>query len=362
MPEPPGAAGADAVVQIHPSRSCNLTCLHCYSASGPQYRGGLSLGLLGRALADAHDQGYTRVSVSGGEPLMYPPLRELLVVARSIGMSTSVTTNGTLLDEKNTEWLRELADVVAVSVDGVPASHNRIRGWEHAFEHTERGLGQLQRAGVAFAVIFVLTEHNFDELPWVMELTARYGGRAVQVHPLEAAGRAIAELPNEIPDAMELAQGWSARLRVGAAAATADANRPMSGPALHADIADIRMLLRHPELVIGPAVATREHRLADLVRPLVIEDDGSVVPLTYGFSRQFQIGTITDERLSRCARDWMQVRYVDFRAQCAAALQRLQEGPPRFPFVNWYEYVAAVAARASEPEASLPLTSAAVAP
>jgi hypothetical protein len=48
--------------------------------------------------------------------------------------------------------------VLAVSVDGVPESHNRIRGNTRAFAWTERGLGYLQQAGVGFATIFTLTD------------------------------------------------------------------------------------------------------------------------------------------------------------------------------------------------------------
>ncbi len=30
--------GARGVLQVHPTRRCNLTCIHCYSDSGPQAR------------------------------------------------------------------------------------------------------------------------------------------------------------------------------------------------------------------------------------------------------------------------------------------------------------------------------------
>ena len=53
-----------------------------------------------QAIAAACNEGYTVVSVSGGEPLMYRPLAELLEQAHACGALTTVTTNGMLLTER----------------------------------------------------------------------------------------------------------------------------------------------------------------------------------------------------------------------------------------------------------------------
>src|SRR5207247_6122164 len=89
---------AQRIVQVHPPLTGNLRCTHCYSASGPNLRGELDLGLLKTALTDAAALGYQAVAVSGGEPLAYRSLVPLLEHARGIGLRTLVTTNGTLLD------------------------------------------------------------------------------------------------------------------------------------------------------------------------------------------------------------------------------------------------------------------------
>ena len=36
-----GPTGKSRIVQIHPTRRCNLRCLHCYSSSGPEVKGEL---------------------------------------------------------------------------------------------------------------------------------------------------------------------------------------------------------------------------------------------------------------------------------------------------------------------------------
>jgi pyruvate-formate lyase-activating enzyme len=345
-------ASVDSVLQVHPTRVCNLTCRHCYSVSGPAQRTHLDVDLLADVLRDAGGLGYTRVSFSGGEPLMYRPLRQLLELARELGLTTSVTTNGTLITAENARWLGELVDVLAVSVDGEPESHNRIRGSVHAYEWTERGLQRLGDAGVPFATIFTLTETNVDELPWVADLTARYGGRAVQIHPLESAGRATVDMPGDVPTSGELAQaffnavGLVPQLLAGASNGSNDPAAPRASAAvrLHADVADTRVLARHPDAVLGPEAVSPATLVASLARPLVLEDDGAVVPVTYGFPRRFAFGNITQAPLRDLAGRWIEHTYPEFREVVVEALTRLRDRPPDFPFVNWYEFLNKAAA------------------
>src|SRR2546425_8439403 len=85
------------VLQLHPTKRCNLRCLHCYSNSAPTERDEQDVSRLMGAIADAAAQGYRVVSISGGEPLLYSALPSLLAEARRHGLHTTVTTNGLLL-------------------------------------------------------------------------------------------------------------------------------------------------------------------------------------------------------------------------------------------------------------------------
>src|SRR5262249_53587036 len=139
-----------STIQLHPTRRCNLRCAHCYSLSGPEERGELPAALLAAAIGDARAEGYGNVSVSGGEPLMYAPLIELLEHAKGLGMTTSVTTNGMLLDEKRVAKIAGKVDTLAISLDGAPESHDRLRGSAKAFQTMADRLGLLRDAGIGF--------------------------------------------------------------------------------------------------------------------------------------------------------------------------------------------------------------------
>src|SRR6185436_18040411 len=87
------------IVQIHPSRRCNLTCRHCYTESGPRVSEELPADLLVTLIRDAALEGYNYLAVSGGEPLMWRGLSSLLREGRAAGMSVALTTNGTIVTE-----------------------------------------------------------------------------------------------------------------------------------------------------------------------------------------------------------------------------------------------------------------------
>ena len=132
--------GRYRVVQIHPTLRCNLRCLHCYSSSGPDITTRLDPDVACTAVRDASGCGYEVLAVSGGEPLLYDGLNALLNAARESEMGTTVTTNGTMLTPRRLRDLHGRLDLLAISVDGVPASHDRIRNRKGLFDTLERGL------------------------------------------------------------------------------------------------------------------------------------------------------------------------------------------------------------------------------
>ncbi len=148
----------------------------------------LPLGLLPRCLEDAVGLGYRQLAVSGGEPLLYAPLAELLACARGLGMRTTVTSNGMLLSPCRWEPLAELVDELAISIDGTPSEHDEIRRREGAFARTVSNLGTVRASEVPFGFVFTLTQHNVDSLEFVVRLAAAEGARSVQVHPLTLSG------------------------------------------------------------------------------------------------------------------------------------------------------------------------------
>jgi len=320
--------GIAPVLQVHPTRLCNLTCAHCYTSSSPQAREEITIDLLFACLEDAASLGYRQLAVSGGEPLMYAALPALLAEARRLGMLTTVTSNGMLATQQRWGRIAPLVDVLAISIDGDRPTHDAIRRRPGAFARTVSNFDVIRASGVPFGLIFTLTQHNVDSLESVVRLAAEHGARSVQVHPLTLHGRAATDMRESQPDSIELAAAIVEAARLGR----------QLGVVVHVDalaarqIADFR---RHlvPELPI--------RRLTDVAPVLVLEADSSVVPLTHEVHRGFRLGRLSDGRLRSLAREWLDAGHGD---RLAHACERTWEEivrADRDAVVYWYEEVAA---------------------
>jgi MoaA/NifB/PqqE/SkfB family radical SAM enzyme len=257
------------ILQIHPTRFCNLRCAHCYSSSGPEERGELGAPLLQQAIRDAAPLGYNALTVSGGEPLLYAGLPALCHEAHICGMAVMLVTNGTRLTERRLDRLAGLVDSIAISIDGRPERHNRIRRAPGAFEIMEQRLRLLRRSRIPFGFVFTLMKENLIDLQWAADFAASQGAAGLQIHPLERHGRASTQfvgLPIEPADIAEWKTGLLRGVRV----------------------------------------------LGEIVSPLVIEADGTVVPLRYGFVRALSFGNLYQLRLRDMAAEWVRSRASRF--------------------------------------------------
>ena len=316
------------VLQLHVSRRCNLACSHCYSGSGPEHADELPVALWHGVIDDAARAGYNVVGFSGGEPLMFAPLRALLQQARGLGMLTTVTTNGMLLDARRITALTGAAGLVAISLDGTPQSHNRMRGHPRAFATLLRRLPALRASGLPFGFIFTLTQFNLDELIWAAEFAVAQGARLLQVHPLEAVGRASETLSDAVPDETELAYAVLAVARL----------KELVGEQLviQLDVAGRDAMQAAPERVFAAHEDLPADRpLGEWLSPLIVEPDGTVVPVEYAFGRAWSLGNLRDAPLPVLAERWTRERRAGFQALCRR-VQHEATAPEQPAVINWY--------------------------
>jgi MoaA/NifB/PqqE/SkfB family radical SAM enzyme len=324
------------VLQVHVSRRCNLECLHCYSSSGPGFHDELTAEVLCSAITDAAAEGYNVVGISGGEPLMYRPLRQVLLHARALDLITTVTTNGMLLDRRRIASLTGAANLIAISLDGVPSSHNAMRGNPRAFETMARNLPALREAGIPFGFIFTLTQHNLNELVWVADFALREGAKLLQIHPLEGVGRAQDGLTGSIPDATELSYAVLAVARI----------QTLVGEHMRVqlDVAGREAIAEDPDRVFaGHAGYRLDARLAEMLSPLIIETNGDVVPVEYSFGGDLSLGNLRDAPLRVLADRWKLEKLPLFQRLCRQVHAAATTGA-KPDVLNWYELIARQAA------------------
>lgn len=153
-------------------RRCNLKCKHCYSISADvDFPGELSTGEVFRTMDDLKAAGVPALILSGGEPLLRPDIFAIAERSRSLGFSTSLSSNGALIDERLADRVAAAGfDYVGVSLDGIGATHDRFRGEPGAFRASLRGVRLLVERGVKVGLRFTMTMDNRDQFPALLDL------------------------------------------------------------------------------------------------------------------------------------------------------------------------------------------------
>lgn len=177
-------------VQVHPTQFCNYSCLHCYSSSSPAHTKHLPTDHLLTFVEQAVNEGFQHLSVSGGEPLLYKGITELLTHARQLGMQTSLITNGSFTKAKY-ERFAPLVDSVGVSLDGLENLHDQIRNHPGAFKKVERFLGFAKDLFASVGMVVSISDQSWEAIPELLDLARDKQVDLVQLHPMEPAGRAV---------------------------------------------------------------------------------------------------------------------------------------------------------------------------
>ncbi|MDR1853784.1 MAG: heme d1 biosynthesis radical SAM protein NirJ [Azoarcus sp.] len=173
------------------TRRCNLTCKHCYAVStDTRFPGELDTATALRVLEDLWASRVRVLILSGGEPLLRPDFFEIAQSARAMGFFVALSTNGTLIDERNiVEIAASDFDYVGISLDGMETTHDHFRQCVGAFAASLAGLRLCRRHGLKTGVRFTLTRQNAADLPALLDLVEREGVDRFYLSHLNYAGR-----------------------------------------------------------------------------------------------------------------------------------------------------------------------------
>jgi MoaA/NifB/PqqE/SkfB family radical SAM enzyme len=269
-------------VHLHPLARCNLACKHCYSSSGPQASAILDPDLLVRLMPHLADEGYETLSLSGGEPLLYPELPRVAEAARAAGMRVVAITNGFRVAPRF-QHLIDALDGLAVSFDGLRGVHDRVRGNPRAFEMGVAALRHLQSLGRPAAVAYTVSRESLPDLPAFLEMVAPLGVRGVQLRPLVMTGRATEEYTGPALGPADMIRLW---LTASALQMAWDGEM-----AIHCDAAPAEAV-RADRMAWRAALTGTGTVLSDEINPLVITPDGRLRPYTFDFPARHDLDTV----------------------------------------------------------------------
>lgn len=188
----PAALSAPLKAFLNVTRRCNLSCRHCYNASGGPAAPELDLDTISATLRVLQAHGVMRVTLSGGEPLCHPDFERILEVLRDLDLDVSLITNGVALTDRMAEHITATSNLrsVTVSLDGSTAEENDAVRGQGSFERVLGGLRRLTRCyDRALAIRITLMQTNAASIVRLPALLARLGVRELKVNRMNPYGR-----------------------------------------------------------------------------------------------------------------------------------------------------------------------------
>lgn len=157
---------------------CNMRCLHCASNVNDGWSRGDELNLE-EALhlcTELHELGCEEVTLSGGEALLGDNWEQVARFLKNLGIRVALISNGFVIDEHTADRIKEAGIyLTALSVDGMEATHNYIRGNNDSFRRVRQAVPYLKNRNLRVNFVTHTNRMNIPELPAIEEMAASLG-------------------------------------------------------------------------------------------------------------------------------------------------------------------------------------------
>lgn len=149
---------------------CNMACKMCYvrkTRAEQEAIGRLRTKEEWLELGQkAKEAGMLYLLITGGEPFLYPEIREVLSGLQKMGLVISINTNGTMIDEEIVDWLKECAPSrFNITLYGASdETYEKLCGNPKGFTQVKRAIRLLKEAGFVLKINCSVTPHNVQDL------------------------------------------------------------------------------------------------------------------------------------------------------------------------------------------------------
>lgn len=170
---------------------CNFNCIWCYAKSGLSGQH-MSKENVKRIIEILANSKIIQITFSGGEPLLYPHLKESIKIAKDYGMVVHVNTNGYFLTKKLAKELYDLGlTQVQINIDSLDfRKHDQIRGKKGSFDRAIKALKNAKAVGLTCVSQTVLTKQNENEIIEIFKFAREIGIQRCRVWDMMPTGHA----------------------------------------------------------------------------------------------------------------------------------------------------------------------------
>jgi radical SAM protein with 4Fe4S-binding SPASM domain len=183
--------------------ACNLRCKHCGSIAGNRRPDELTLDECRRVAEELVALGCRRITLSGGEPTLYPGWDEVGKRLVELGARVNLISNGMTWTPKHVEMAQKAGFCgVAFSIDGFEKEHDEFRT-EGSFVRVVKSIDISVAAGLPVSVKTTINRLNQGQLPALRRFLIDHRAFAWQLQFATATGnmgqhRSLVSPPEEL--------------------------------------------------------------------------------------------------------------------------------------------------------------------
>jgi radical SAM protein with 4Fe4S-binding SPASM domain len=169
---------------------CDLACRHCSSRAGRARPDELTTPEAIDVVRQMADLGVLEVTLIGGEAYLHDGWTDVVRAIRRHGMECTMVTGGRGMTAERARAARDAGVMsVSVSIDGLPATHDALRGLRGSHAAAIGAMANLAREGVQVSTNTQIGRRNRRELAGIFECIAGAGAHSWQLQVTVAAGR-----------------------------------------------------------------------------------------------------------------------------------------------------------------------------
>lgn len=183
---------------IEITNSCNMRCKHCMNWSVENSNEGFEKEKILKLIEELHENNTEEIYISGGEPLLYPYIDDVILYANSLGIKVTLATNA-LEISNHLETIKKGVQLVSISLDGIGETHDKFRGVTGAFDNCVKMFKLLKENNVKTRISAMIWKENIKELEEMIFLAKSCGVSKVNLAFLIPEGRAKTDDTIKLP-------------------------------------------------------------------------------------------------------------------------------------------------------------------
>ncbi len=149
------------VVYLKVTGCCNLKCTFCSQAGAKKIH--MDLNEAKTLLMELKKHGVISINYTGGEPLVYPHIEELLEFGNKLRFEQTLVTNAINIFKK--EKVLKYINTIGISLHGAPKIHDKLCNKNGVFKLVENNINKLLKEypNINININYTLTRDNINE-------------------------------------------------------------------------------------------------------------------------------------------------------------------------------------------------------